>query len=45
MLTVIGFPELGDAIVNVALAELVVSVNEVAVMVTVPPTGTTDGDV
>jgi ABC-type multidrug transport system permease subunit len=35
----------GGAIVTIALADLVVSVNEVAEIVTVPPTGTMEGAV
>ena len=45
MLTVTGGGEDGVAIVTVTLADLLVSVNDVAVIVTVLPAGTTDGAV
>jgi hypothetical protein len=44
-LTVTGTGGGGAVIVSVALADLVVSVSEVAVIVTVPPAGTTEGAV
>jgi hypothetical protein len=45
MLTAIGFSEDGEVMVNVALADFVVSVSDVAVIVTVPPAGTAEGAV
>ena len=45
MLIVTGGGEDGVVIVIVALADLVVSVNDVATIVTVLPTGTTEGAV
>jgi hypothetical protein len=45
MLIVTGGGEDGVVIVIVALADLVVSVNDVAIIVTVLPTGTTEGAV
>ena len=44
-LTVTGTGGGGVVIVSVALADLVVSVREVAVIITVPPAGTTVGAV
>jgi len=43
MLTAIGFVEDGEVTVKVALADFVVSVSDVAVIVTVPPVGTAEG--
>lgn len=45
MLTEIGVAAAGVVIVIVLLTDLLVSVTEVAVSVTVPPVGTTDGAV
>ena len=45
MLTVTGGGADGVVIVSVALADLLVSINDVAVIVTVLPTGTTEGAV
>jgi hypothetical protein len=44
-LTVTGTGAGGLVIVSFTLADLVVSVSEVAVIVTVPPVGTTEGAV